>query len=208
MSDWHVNEGLAPLIGQFKAAHPGIVIGTIGDAAHQHEHSDHNPNAAGRVNAADIMLGSSFTEADANALIPFLTRDPRTHYVIHDRWIWESETGRWRRYTGDDPHTNHIHLSVKDSAHTDPRPWTITFNRKAPTMKLEVALPMLREGDDDATLAGPYMILRIQRIVGVSADGQWGPQTTAGIASWCKCSTADAKAMNETRWREILGLAG
>lgn len=206
MGDWHVNEGLAPLVAQMKAAHPGIVIGTIGDAAHRKEKSDHNPNSAGRVNAADFMLGPAFSEAQAVALLPFLIADSRTHYAIHDRKIWESETGSWRPYGGDDPHTNHIHLSVKDSAHTDTRPWVIG-GRKVQILKITAALPILHEGDDDAQLDGYNMIRRIQVIVGVAEDGQWGPKTTAGIAAWCNCSTADARTMNETRWRNILGLS-
>jgi hypothetical protein len=125
MSAWHVNEGLAPLIAALKAEHPGIVIGTIGDAAHRAEKSDHNPNAAGRVNAADLMLGDAFPETQALELQPFLIADKRTHYVIHDERIWTSETGAWRHYDGSDPHTNHIHLSVHDSAHTNTSPWEI-----------------------------------------------------------------------------------
>lgn len=125
MADWRVNEGLMPLIVQMRTAHGNIVIGTIGDAAHRGETSDHNPNAAGRVNAADFMLGTAFTETQAVALLPWLVRDERTHYVIHDRKIWTSETRAWLPYAGTDPHTNHIHLSVKDSAHTDTKPWVI-----------------------------------------------------------------------------------
>lgn len=133
MSDWHVNEGLAPLLAEARTEYPGIVIGTIGDAAHRKEISDHNPNSAGRVNAADLMLGPAFTEAQAKALIPFLIADRRTKYLIHDGMIWRSPAGHsaaeagWHPYTGSDPHTNHIHLSVWDSAHTDPAPWEITM---------------------------------------------------------------------------------
>lgn len=126
MTQWHVNEGLAPLIAQMKNKYPHIVVGTIGDAAHRTEHSDHNPNAFGRVNAADFMLGDSFTEAQALILAPLLTVDKRTHYVIHDRKIWTTETRAWKTYTGTDPHTNHIHLSVNDNAHTNTSPWAIT----------------------------------------------------------------------------------
>lgn len=131
MSGWHLNEGLAPLVDQLHAKYPGIVIGTIGDAKHRSEVSDHNPNAAGRVNAADPMIGPAFTEADALALIPFLIADPRTKYLIHDRRIWRDPDGHkasesgWHDYDGDDPHTGHIHLSVWDSAHTIPKPWTL-----------------------------------------------------------------------------------
>lgn len=138
MSDWHVNEGLAPLVAEAEGAYPGIVVGTIGDAAHRHEVSDHNPNAAGRVNAADLMLGPAFTEAQAQALIPFLIADHRTKYLIHDRRIWRSPQGHtaaeagWHDYDGDDPHTNHIHESVWDSAHTDPSAWILEDDMASP----------------------------------------------------------------------------
>lgn len=65
MTSWRVNEGLDPLLSEVRAAHPGIVIGTIGDAAHRAEKSDHNPNAAGRVNAADFMISTGPSQARA-----------------------------------------------------------------------------------------------------------------------------------------------
>ncbi len=126
MTAWEVNPGLDPLLGELRAAHPGIVIGTIGDAAHRAEKSDHNPNAAGRVNAADLMIGPHFLEAAAGALLPYLVRDARTHYVIHNRKIWTTETRAWLTYGGTDPHTNHIHLSVIDAAYKNTKPWVIS----------------------------------------------------------------------------------
>lgn len=126
MTAWEVNPGLAPLIHQLEMAHPGIVIGTIGDAAHRAEKSDHNPNAAGRVNAADLMIGPHFLESAAGALLPWLVRDARTHYVIHNRKIWTTETRAWLVYGGTDPHTNHIHLSVIDAAYKNTKPWVIS----------------------------------------------------------------------------------
>lgn len=128
---WHLNEGLVPLNAALKTEFRGLEIGTIGDEEHQDEESDHNPNAAGRVNADDIMLGPAFTESDADALIPYLIGDRRTKYLIHDRLIWRDPTGHsrkesgWHAYTLSDPHTNHIHLSVWDSAHTSTGPWRI-----------------------------------------------------------------------------------
>lgn len=129
--DWRVNEGLDPLVAEAEDLYPGIVIGTIGDAAHRREISDHNPNSAGRVNAADFMLGPAFSEAQAQALIPFLIADPRTKYLIHDRRIWRDPEGHsaaeagWHDYTGSNPHTDHIHLSVWDAAHTSTGPWIL-----------------------------------------------------------------------------------
>lgn len=134
MTAWHVNEGLAPLIAEVAKDFPGIVIGTIGDEEHEHETSDHDPNSAGRVNAADLMLGKAFTEADALALIPFLIVDARTKYLIHDRKIWRSPRGHaaslvgWHTYTEPDPHTNHVHISVWDDAYRHTQPWSLDMN--------------------------------------------------------------------------------
>lgn len=109
-----------------------------------------------------------------------------------------------------------------NGTHTDPGknfPWSKLFNRVkqlegsvAPPRKVEilnfsVSLPALKEGDNDDNFPGYDRISRIQKIVGVTADGDWGPKTTAGIAAWCKVSTSAARTMTENLWREILGLS-
>lgn len=79
--------------------------------------------------------------------------------------------------------------------------------RKVNTLKFQVTMPVLKEGDDDKKFDGYNMIARVQKIVGVTPDGNWGPKTTAAIASWCKVSNNTAKTMNENLWRELLGLS-
>jgi hypothetical protein len=79
--------------------------------------------------------------------------------------------------------------------------------RKVDALKFQVTMPVLKEGDDDSKFGGYNMISRIQKIVGVTVDGNWGPKTTAAIASWCNVSTNTAKTMNENLWREVLGLS-
>jgi len=68
-----------------------------------------------------------------------------------------------------------------------------------------VVIPQLREGDDDARLSGYNLIGRIQKIVGVEADGVWGPKTTAGIAKWMKEPTSACKVLNEHIYRNVFG---
>jgi len=130
MSDWEVSPALEPLIKDVEAEYPGITVGTIGNQAHQAEGtaSDHNPDEWGFVCAADFMIdeGGGFTAADAQALATRLVvlKDPRTAYIIYNRRIISRTVDAWvwRTYDGEDPHTNHVHVSVNHSA--TPRPTT------------------------------------------------------------------------------------
>lgn len=129
MPDWYVDKGLATLIRQLKTRFPGIVIGTIGDPDHSSRLSDHNPEADGSVDAADPMLGSSFTKADAIWLWNTLRRykDRRIAYIIWDHQIVSSTVSPWvvRTYEGSDPHTGHVHISVNDKHETDASEWKL-----------------------------------------------------------------------------------
>ena len=98
--------------------------GWIGNAAHQARKSDHNPNAAGVVQALDITHDPAHG-LDAGKLAQALidSRDPRIKYVVSNRRICASyATGgaaawTWRPYHGANAHEQHVHISVAD----DPR---------------------------------------------------------------------------------------
>jgi GH25 family lysozyme M1 (1,4-beta-N-acetylmuramidase) len=75
------------------------------------------------------------------------------------------------------------------------------------TMELQVEIPVLKQGDDDAKLPGYNLIVRIQRIVGVPDDGAWGPHTTAGIADWCDIKPSQATKLTEDIYRKVFGAA-
>ena len=138
MAEAHRNEGIDPLYRQLKARFPGIVIGWIGDPAHQSRESAHNPNSAGRVNAIDVMIQGVFTWADALWLAAVLAfhHDKRINNVIFNKRIWDDANGEWRYYPGSDPHTNHLHIEVHDSAHTNQSDWDLdTEDEEMPTAK-------------------------------------------------------------------------
>jgi hypothetical protein len=92
--------------------------GGIGDKRHQAEGSgsDHNPWLHNTVRAYD------FDKDGINA--PWLAEqlrilgaygDPRLvggGYVIWDHQITAPDFSHWMPYTGDDPHTSHVHVSV------------------------------------------------------------------------------------------------
>jgi hypothetical protein len=89
----------------------GVVVGWIGDTSHQAECSDHNKDAIGQVHAIDPMV----TGARAQLVVTQSLAHPGDlQYIIHNRVIWSRTVGfAARKYTGADPHTNHVHLSGK-----------------------------------------------------------------------------------------------
>lgn len=122
---WRMNRAFSPLNTALRSRFPKITIYGIGDPAHQAKKSDHNPNAAGRVNAQDYMLRNGFDHADAVWLCSWLIQDKRTKNVIFNRRIWRSATGYWEAYTLDNPHTDHVHHSIHDSADDNSGAWQL-----------------------------------------------------------------------------------
>lgn len=166
---WHLDKGLGTLKRQYEDAYPGIVIGTIGDTAHQNEPSDHNPEEDGSVDAIDPMIGPHFTTADAEREVDALvkSRDRRIAYIIWDRRIISSTVSpwKWRRYTRSDPHTGHFHLSVNDKHETDGSPWKIA--KKV----VQVAGDTIRTWHNDTVLAVNFLLSEAYRAVSGQATG-------------------------------------
>lgn len=129
---WEVSPILVPLIAEEEQHHPHMVVGTIGDAAHQDEKSDHDPDKWHFVCAGDFMLStkahpSTFTATEAEFLFDRLTAliqsgDTRCAYVIYNRRIVSSTVrpGVVREYTEDDPHIGHVHVSVVHGSQPHP----------------------------------------------------------------------------------------
>lgn len=97
--------------------------GWIGDAAHQAEPSDHNPDDKGAVHAIDVdedLRRPGVTMESRVQIIVARHRvglDTRLHYVIYERRIWASDWG-WseREYAGANPHDKHAHFSARYTA--------------------------------------------------------------------------------------------
>ncbi len=122
-SIWRVAPSLLTLLGQVNGLAPQRSKksdGTIGDAAHATRASDHNPwvmdGGTGIVTAMDITHDPQ-GGCDANNLAEAIrqTRDPRVKYVIWNRQIVSSTVSpwTWRAYAGSNPHTKHMHISVR-----------------------------------------------------------------------------------------------
>jgi hypothetical protein len=99
--------------------------GTIGDLRHQNRKSDHNIDpSTGYVRALDLDADfdkSSSTAAYVADQIRIAARtDKRIAYVIFNKKIASARSlWRWRKYTGVNPHTKHIHVSFTKAGDTD-----------------------------------------------------------------------------------------
>jgi hypothetical protein len=144
MASWYIAQSLETLRFQLNAMAPQrskVSDGGIGDAAHSSRTSDHNPiDGTGQVCARDYTHDPA-GGLDCHWLARQLTTngDNRTKYVIWDRRIWTPGIG-WKSYTGVNPHTKHLHLSVKAGAVGDQtRAWALGLTPGA--------------GDDDMALS-------------------------------------------------------
>lgn len=93
--------------------------GTIGDKYHANRKSDHNPwvkdGEMGVVTALDIthdIANGCDCSKLANSIVK--SRDKRVKYIIWNLRIINSKSWIWRRYKGKNPHSKHIHISVKE----------------------------------------------------------------------------------------------
>jgi len=185
-----------------KSCWSGVSVGWIGDAAHQSECSDHNPDAGHVVHAIDVMVTGSRAEAVVSEA---LAHHDDLQYVIHNRTIWSVTVG-WqaRKYTGSDPHTNHVHLSGKHGSSrknsatctgydTTAEKASPAFNicpaPKPPAPKPPAPSGGHQPGTRTLKEASPIMsgadVKFVQQFIGSkragAADGKFGPNTAKGV---------------------------
>lgn len=175
--------------------------GWIGDAAHQARVSDHNPNSRGSVDAIDVDAYGGATPVHRPTVIAGAIVHPSTHYVIHDRRIYQREDDfRPRLYTGTNNHAGHIHISIQQTviAENSHAAWVLYVET------IDVAWPpTIRRGDagTDVQQLQAYLnawgaplvcdgafgpatdgaVRTFQRAAGIGVDGIVGPQTRKAL---------------------------
>lgn len=143
MAEYHLAQSLDDLRDEIDAAHPGrdkSSDGWIGDPSHQARPSDHNPDYSdgGVVRAIDVDT----TDIDVNKLMGILKKDSRVNYFIHNRFIYGAEKFAKRDYDGDNPHTKHIHISIKHTAAAEKGgSWGYSASKPAPSKKPTASKP-------------------------------------------------------------------
>ena len=137
---WRMAAALERLRLEVNAAAPDRATasdGGIGDARHGARTSDHNPCPCCTVVCARDFTHDPAGGLDAARLAAWLRArimaDPperRVRYVIWDRRICSGHgqphpAGAWRAYRGSNPHTRHVHVSVRHGAehYDNATPW-------------------------------------------------------------------------------------
>lgn len=136
MASWRLPPALAKLRSEADDVAPNrskASDGSIGDASHQARPSDHNidwDDPQHDINAIDITHDPAHGW-DCAKRVWQLVADPRTQYVIWDHGIYTGlhadgpSPGKRRPYKGKNPHTKHLHLSLKhdERVEEDTSPW-------------------------------------------------------------------------------------
>jgi hypothetical protein len=186
-------KSLATLKKQIDSAAPKrskVSDGMLGDTAHSSRKSDHNPNSKGVVCALDITNDPG-RNCDAASIAGTLraSADKRIGYIIWNKQIWNPVVGpNWRAYKGANPHTKHVHISVKQEAalYDNPREWTVSVKPSsplAPEAPRPATKPTIKQ-DSKSTAA----VRDLQALLGVEIDGKFGPKTKQALISYQKAT--------------------
>jgi hypothetical protein len=174
--------------------------GTIGDPRHaaNASASDHNPwlavGGTGVVRALDIDVNGIDAGWYAEQLrLLGAAGDSRLAgggYVIFNRRITRASWSGWNVYTGSNPHTSHVHVSLSrnPAGFDDPRPWNF-LGATAPAPPPTTAppapsgRPTLSQGSrGDAVRTVQVTLNRwYPRLPPLSQDGVFGPATKARV---------------------------
>jgi hypothetical protein len=126
----HLSKAASQLREQIDDAYPERdrrSDGWIGDAKHASSKSDHNPalpNLIVRAVDIDSDLSSHKSEsvylANQIRLYAKTAKPKRVAYVIHNHKIASPILNwKWRKYSGINPHTSHIHISFTPEGDND-----------------------------------------------------------------------------------------
>jgi len=127
---WRPAPAVKAALDQANALWPSrskVSDGTVSSAEHrqQNPNSDHDPDSRGVVLAFDLTNDPAHG-VDCHKLSAQLVarRDRRVKYIIWNRRIWNpSVSPDWRPYSGSNPHTKHMHVSVLQAHENDTSPW-------------------------------------------------------------------------------------
>ncbi|MGP5524631.1 peptidoglycan-binding domain-containing protein [Glutamicibacter arilaitensis] len=197
MQDYYLAKSLKQLRDEINDAHPGrdkASDGWIGDPSHSARVSDHNPDYAdgGVVRALDIDI----SDIDVSALMAVLKADNRTNYYIFERSIYGASKFARRAYKGVNPHTQHLHVSIKHTKAAEAgRAWGYGGKIKPNASKpkpVHSSQPTDYKNLATDGIFGKKSVEALQIVMRATGDypgivdGKAGPLTWKAVQSWLK----------------------
>jgi len=82
---------------------------------------------------------------DCAVIFEKLKEDARVKYLIFDKKIWSKQYAKQgnRKYTGSNPHTKHLHISINDGQGNDTSPWFWWLNEPKLTNRIKAVVAVL-----------------------------------------------------------------
>lgn len=218
---------------EIQATNPSVILYYIGDSAHCPGSSDHcDCSCCDVVCAVDVMKngGPNMDALAEHIRQKVLAGDQRTKYLIWNKRIFSGHgqdysPGVWRGYSGSNPHTDHVHLSIRHgsslyddssswgwsgSSGSTPPPTTTEPTYKDPTTKVSpplnyANLPTLKKG------ASGQQVRNLQGMLvaagrGLTVDGQFGSDTESKLKNWQSAAGLTADGIcGQATWGGLYG---
>jgi peptidoglycan hydrolase-like protein with peptidoglycan-binding domain len=216
---WRVAKSILVLRSEVDAVAPRrnkASDGTIGDAAHATRSSDHNPyikdsRGVGVVRAVDVTHdpagGLDANRLAEHARVLGAKGDKRLRYVIWNRRIASGTGGwAWRAYSGSNPHTKHVHISVSESAsgYDSGASWRFSKSVPGATWIQRDRLP-LQKGHKDGK---KRLVSKVQRQLGGEASGRFSSGTEKAVKRWQSLHDGDGRRVARSRGLVVDGVVG
>lgn len=139
-----------------------------------------------------VVTGLDITQdpahgVDGTKLAEAIKLDPRVKYVIWNRQIYNPSISKtWRKYTGKNPHTHHVHVSVKPDkkVYDDTSAWVSGIEpgtgQVTPVTPAEPERQTVQLGSQGGD------VFSLQRRLGLTVDGDFGPKTDKAVKAFQK----------------------
>lgn len=183
--------------------------GIMGDLSHKRRKSDHNDG-----NAYDLTHDPA-NGVDCHTLSRQVINDARVTYVIWNHRIFNRSRAAegWRNYTGANPHTKHMHVSIRAASRDDLSPWPWSVGGATPQGAQPVTttptttgatLRLKSRGADVRTLQQRLVAWRM--MAQEEVDGIFGQGTLAAVQEFQRRHglTVDGIVGPDT-WRLLFG---
>ena len=168
---------------------------------------------------AQLALGNAITRwlaaPDSKGRPGAMAKRLGINYIIWNRQQWRAyDPGRgWAPYYGVSPHTDHIHTSFNwDGARMRSSWWSgvaVTNPLTGPTYTPPPPVPTITASGYPLLVqgaTGPDVILA-QKVIGVTADGRFGPITAAALGSWqSRHGVAATQKLDNATWTKMVAL--